>query len=367
MKKKKIVYFSPIDFDDLKQRPQYIVEGLSDKYDVVYVEPTKSYIAAMLSGNKQVSYSREKRINDNLLVVKCGGTIIPPFMLRRFDYLNIAERIEKKHLDKYINDAEYFIVGFEGWANFVFQYKSVKVIYDKLDDTEKLLRDKNSAYVVKKGRKRLERESNSYIITSKKFKDELEFYDKPILYLPNGVCANITNTCEDVKNTDDISRRIYGYVGTISEWFDFEAIKKIAGQSTAKVVLVGPIIGYAPTIENVEYVGRVSKEKAMEYIRSFDVCLYPFKKNELLDTINPVKVYEYLSMNKPVIAIDTPEMDVFNSKVMRYSNYNELQELCNKHLDRPFIDQNELLKFINDNSWNNRINRLVDFLGGNIE
>lgn len=367
MKRKKIVYFSPIDFDDLKQRPQYLVEGLSDKYDVVFVEPTKSYLAATLCGNKQISYSKEKRINDNLLVVKCGGTLIPPFMLRRFDYFNIAERIEKKHLDKYINDAEYFIVGFEGWANFVFQYKSIKVIYDKLDDTEKLLRDKNSAYFVKKGKKRLERESNSYIITSKKFMNELVTYNKPILYLPNGVSNNITDACEDLKKYDDTSERVYGYVGTISEWFDFEAIKTIAEKSKTKVVLVGPIIGTAPTFENVEYVGRVSKEKAMEYIQSFDVCLYPFKKNELLDTINPVKVYEYLSMNKPVIAIDTPEMDVFNSKVLRYSNYEELQELCSKHLDCPFKDKKELQEFINDNSWNNRVNRLVDFLGGNIK
>jgi len=54
-------------------------------------------------------------------------------------------------------------------------------------------------------------------------------------------------------------------------------------------------------IENVKYLGVLESEKVWELIEDSDVCIYPFQ-NEELSYVFPVKVFEYLALNKPVIA-----------------------------------------------------------------
>lgn len=42
---------------------------------------------------------------------------------------------------------------------------------------------------------------------------------------------------------------------------------------------------------------------------AFDVCLIPFLQGEFADTINPVKLYEYLALGKPVVAYHMRELE----------------------------------------------------------
>ena len=43
----KILYFAPLAFGDLKQRPQEIAAALAEKHEVWYIEPTISLIGAL--------------------------------------------------------------------------------------------------------------------------------------------------------------------------------------------------------------------------------------------------------------------------------------------------------------------------------
>jgi hypothetical protein len=44
------------------------------------------------------------------------------------------------------------------------------------------------------------------------------------------------------------------------------------------------------------------------YLYNFDVCLIPFLKNKVTEAVDPVKLYEYLSSGKPVVARDLYEL-----------------------------------------------------------
>lgn len=48
----RILYFAPIYFDDMKQRPQQIAECLARKHEVFYVEPTISLMRQLLKGGR---------------------------------------------------------------------------------------------------------------------------------------------------------------------------------------------------------------------------------------------------------------------------------------------------------------------------
>src|SRR5262245_45339743 len=85
------------------------------------------------------------------------------------------------------------------------------------------------------------------------------------------------------------------------------------------VILVGSTFGadLEPLggLKNVTLVGEVPYQKLPEYLYGFDVCVIPFKINELTLCTNPVKVYEYLSAGKPVVSVPLPELQVMGDVV----------------------------------------------------
>ena len=63
----KILYFSPIEYQGLKQRPQYIAEGLARQHEVTYVDPTVSMMKFLLKGGEKPG-GYAYRVNEHLKV-----------------------------------------------------------------------------------------------------------------------------------------------------------------------------------------------------------------------------------------------------------------------------------------------------------
>ena len=71
----KIVYLSAIAYDDLKQRPLFMAEKLSEKNEVIYIEPTIRWISCVLGRAKE--YKRYvRKISASLTVVRCNGLFV---------------------------------------------------------------------------------------------------------------------------------------------------------------------------------------------------------------------------------------------------------------------------------------------------
>jgi glycosyltransferase involved in cell wall biosynthesis len=75
------------------------------------------------------------------------------------------------------------------------------------------------------------------------------------------------------------------------------------------MVLVGPVESNAEAalarltqLPNVFHLGRKPQATMPAYISGFDVCLNPFKRSRVADSVNPLKVYEYLAAGKPVVS-----------------------------------------------------------------
>jgi GT2 family glycosyltransferase/glycosyltransferase involved in cell wall biosynthesis len=113
--------------------------------------------------------------------------------------------------------------------------------------------------------------------------------------------------------TEPSRRPRVGYVGTIAEWFDMALVVAAAKAYPAwDFVLVGSTHGcdlnLVKGIPNIDLLGERPYAEVPGHVASFDVCLIPFKLTELIRATNPVKVYEYLSAGKPVVATDLPEL-----------------------------------------------------------
>lgn len=116
------------------------------------------------------------------------------------------------------------------------------------------------------------------------------------------------------------NRPVVGYFGAIADWFDMELV--IAAAKTYSdwdFILVGATSGCetrpARSLPNITFVGEVSYSELPAYLHCFNVCIIPFRITELTRCTNPVKVYEYLSAGRPVVATAMPELQLMGDYV----------------------------------------------------
>jgi glycosyltransferase involved in cell wall biosynthesis len=108
-----------------------------------------------------------------------------------------------------------------------------------------------------------------------------------------------------------------GFYGTLQSWVDFELIAHIARRRPAwSIVLIGQQLGDLSAIRglpNVHLLGQRRHDELPAYCKGFDVGMIPYRIDERMTFVNPLKLREYLSAGLPVVSTAVPE-------VMRYAS-----------------------------------------------
>lgn len=105
---------------------------------------------------------------------------------------------------------------------------------------------------------------------------------------------------------------IVGYYGALATWVDWELIKKLASSLSmvgGRLILIGPNFNTSSMVQasNIHYLGLKEYNTLPSYLQTFNVSIIPFSVTPLIESCNPVKMWEYLSAGKPVVATAMPE------------------------------------------------------------
>ncbi len=223
-----------------------------------------------------------------------------------------------------------------------------------MDDNAALQRNKTLRQLTQIAEEQLERDAAVCLVSSRAL---ITPHMRKVQYIPNAFdCSTAPLPVPTLKaNPEEI---IFGYVGTVDFWFDFAAIDVILqADKRHKVVIIGN--NNMPQCEGVTYINRVPKGEVYGYMQQFNYCLYPFLKNKLLDTIDPVKIYEYLAFNKPTIAVRSLETERFAPLLSLYDDAASLHTLLAAlPSPPPFGSEVERQVFIERNSWRERMRGL---------
>ena len=358
--KQKILYIMHVDWRWIKQRPHFIAEGLSDFYDVTVVHfCSKRY----LFQNPFISDT-----NNNL-------NILPAFRLPLYQNSNIYNLNKfymqiyfKLLLKKYKPD----II----WITYPQLYDYIpenncKIIYDCMDLAtgfdfpeyfeskimdleEKLVKDSSIVFT-----------SSKYLFN--RLRDVYNCQNKLFL-IRNAFGGEIITEKFDVEDSEKkLGTYKIGYVGTISKWFDFDNIKLTLDEiKNIEYHLIGPCELKSPlNEERIKLYGVINHEDLYDYVKHFDCFIMPFKLNELVRSVDPVKLYEYINYNKPILSVYYEELDYFSQFISFYSNIDEFINLLKQMVEREFTNKYkdlERIDFLNDNSWNVRINQIKNCL-----
>lgn len=177
--------------------------------------------------------------------------------------------------------------------------------------------------------------------------------------VPNALNPESFNLSQD--RLPAVESRTVGYIGAISSWFDFEAVLELVeSQPDIIVRLWGPRDVEVPAHERLEYMGVAPHSDAIYAMHSCSVLVLPFKLNDLILAVDPVKVYEYVATKRPVVARDYPQLEHFGDFIHRYTSTQEFIDTVMKLIQSPTSSNGKVVKFIDSNSWTSRANIMLD-------
>lgn len=179
-------------------------------------------------------------------------------------------------------------------------------------------------------------------------------------------------TKEEIDIMESIKKdykMIVGYYGALASWFDYDLVKKLAKENPEiAFVLIG--IKYDTSfdesniekIENIKYIGAVEYNNLPKYARYFDIAWIPFVINDITLATNPIKVFEYMALNKLIVTSPMPECKKYKSVFIANNekDYNRIFKDFKKLKTKEY--EKILLKEANENSWENKEKDIIKLL-----
>ena len=354
--KPKIVYLMHIKWGWIKQRPQFLAEELSNFYDVhVFARPDHQKSSSDCCTVHNLGYPSSllplKIINNLLLIV----------------FLNLFCLFKKP---KYFFITDPRLVKFHKKIIF----NRPVLIYDCMDNALFFDELQNSSRKMLHYINSEEYAINASIITFVssqvlcdilKKRYSLNENDKKLLVVNNGLDKKFTLQTDVDHHFERLYKKIKSnqcklllYVGTIDTWLQFDMLQNyIATHDDVTIVLVGPnVANYVSLNNRLILFGKVEHNCVYNMLRLADILIMPFIVNKLIEAVDPVKVYEYLVCNKPILLPFYKELDKFsiNPQIDFYYGEDEFSKKVDVLINKSSKVNSDAGSFVSCNSWSQR-------------
>lgn len=190
----------------------------------------------------------------------------------------------------------------------------------------------------------------------------------PSVVVPNGIDpTEWTGPCSPLEWMAELPRPIYLYVGSLDLRIDVDWVRALAqAEPSSTLLFVGPLMGpdhLAPLndLPNVRIRPPVERAELRGLIRGADVGLLPHTVTRLTTAMSPLKLLEYLAAGLPVAATDLePVRSLGHPRVMLASTGDEFVQAGRDAVSVGRAPEPERLRFLDENSWRSRHDRLLD-------
>ena len=246
----------------------------------------------------------------------------------------------------------------------------INLIYDYIDDFSNLIIHNNKTQL--KLFKNLEKfDFCLFTATAKSLYNQLvtRFGKDKVILNPNGVNLNDFQASDpkilypDMK--DIIGRRknapIVGYYGAFAEWIDWEMLNEVhKKRAQYSFVYIG--FRYDKSIEklnpaeNVFILWEKPYSELCKYVDFFNCATIPFKNGDIAKATNPIKLFEYMSMKKPVVCTkDLLECYGYDGVLIADGSENFATKLDEAiMLEKDENIKNKLYSTAQENTWTKR-------------
>ena len=356
-----IILFPIIDWEFRYQRPQHLASQLAAQgHRVFYI---KTYFhrgqAPLVKLIKENIYSVELSCSDQQLEI---NTILSD--------QNVADLASSLELlkDHFLINSAVMLVDLPFWSQLVLQVKENfgwKLVFDFLDLFTEF---SNSSITAEQDEHVLLQESD-LVLASSSILHEIARKENPSSVLLHNATdfEHFHKAIHPIENKDmkRFSSPIIGYYGAIADWFDTHLVGELATENPQwTFVLIGDteLADLEPLKDNknVHLLGEKPYEQIPHYLSHFDVCIIPFKEIPLTHATNPLKLFEYLSAGKPIVATRLDEISNYKDMLRLAKTKQEwidaIEESLGEEKTKGLLS--DRYEFARANTWETRMDQL---------
>ena len=159
------------------------------------------------------------------------------------------------------------------------------------------------------------------------------------------------------------------YAGSLDSRIDVRQIDAVADAfADGTIVLLGPMLepDHFEALgerRNVTIRPPEARGPVAGLISAADVCLIPHVSNAMTRAMSPLKLYEYLSAGRPVVATALPPIATAaaGTRVVLVDAGNDFAVAARRALELGPAPEAERRLFIEHNSWSSRFDQVLDF------
>ncbi len=162
---------------------------------------------------------------------------------------------------------------------------------------------------------------------------------------------------------------VIGFYGTLRDWVDLDLVAHVArARPSWSIVLIGQQlddVGAIAGLANVHLLGRRPHDLLPAYCKGMNVGIIPYRIDERMKFVNPIKLREYLSAGLPVVSTAVPE-------VRRYAHSCAIAETGDEYvaaIERALAEDSAAKRRARSASmavetWPNRVASITDIVDG---
>ena len=347
----KIVYFCPVDWRWIKQRPQFLAEQLQGYGEVSVIYPWR---------NRRKGLQKKTEASVRLhpyFVLPTFGRSVP--VVENFNHIigkkQIANRLR-------VEKPQILWLTMPWQIDLIPQNAGCPIVYDCMDDYAAISMQEGGRQRIQEREAELVRKASLIFVSSlhlmSLLKERYGVEHRKLCLLRNGYSAGWPKYSR--HDALPSGRLRIGYFGTIGRWFDFDAIlESLSAFENVEYHLYGPTEKgvVSPRHERIAEHGVVEHDRIPEYAEELDVLIMPFIPNEIVQSVDPVKLYEYIFLNKHILCIRYPEIERFEPFVEFYDTGETYMEQLRRLLEeRPAVKYTpqQAEAFLKENSWTKR-------------
>lgn len=365
-----LVILPIFDYEFRFQRPQQLAaEYAKAGHRVFWISPTR-----VLPAESQASFEAIP-LRHNLWEVRLRRS---PFSLYSDDFTpelasQVMTGLEELWKEHAIAESA-VLLQFPAWrrAGLALRERFHSILaYDCMDDWQNWPTDPKPSPFSTSEERLLVAECDVLIVTATQFVERYKNNIPPPLLIPNG--ADFEFFSAEAKRPRELGRLprpVVGYYGAISQWFDVELMTETARRRPQySFVLIGQVhdrdVSKLRELPNVHLLGEKHYTELPAYLSGFDVCLIPFMVNDLTDAVDPVKIYEYFSQGKPVVATRLPELLKRGDLLYFGGEPDEFVSMVDHALQERDEDlKHRRIDYARRNQWRNRYEALDEAMAG---
>lgn len=352
-----VIVLAIIDFDFRYQRPQQIAaQFAANGHRVFWVSPTR-----FVAPDDALPYRMEP-LRENLWEVHLRGRQPDIYMGELAPDSCDSFRASLLELcQDWASSEVAVIVQLPFWRRLAMAVKphlSARICYDCMDEWDSF---QNIGPFIRSEEALLVHEADVVFASAERLVRKFAQAKVPAILVRNGVdyshFANSNSALPDATPP----KPIIGYYGAIADWIDLDLIAEVATlRPQYSFVLIGQVfnrdVSRLEALPNVYLLGHKPYDSLPAYLRSFDVCHIPFLLNEVTAATDPVKLYEYLSLGKPVVSTSLSELEYCKDLVLLADQAPEYAAALDRALAMTSeSDQERRRQFARNNTWLSRV------------